>query len=442
MRALELATAPPLTTHQVQLFLLQLGVLLLLALCLGRLAVRCGLPAVVGELSTGILLGPSVFGLLAPEAAARLLPAQPGQAHLLDAVAQFAVLMFVGVAGAHLDLGMVRRRRGVMLKVSLGSLLIPLGLGVGAGFLIPRTLMGEGAQRPVFALYLGVALSVSAIPVIAKTLADMRLLHRDVGQLTLASAALTDAVSWFLLSLVSTMAVGALAPGDIALAVLSLTGFVAAAAFAGRPLVRWVMRRAGRTGDPVPVAAAAAVVVLLSAAASQALELEAVFGAFAAGVLLSQAVDRRLLAPLRSVTLAVFAPLFLATAGLRIDLTALADPVVLVTGLVVLALASLGKLAGGYLGARSGGLGHWEGIAIGAGLNARGAVEIVVAAVGLRLGLLTTATYTIVLLIAVATSLMAPPLLRRAGARIEQTAEEVLREAGTAPPVAVAERPD
>ncbi len=320
----------------------------------------------VGELSTGILLGPSVFGLLAPEAAARLLPAQPGQAHLLDAVAQFAVLMFVGVAGAHLDLGMVRRRRGVMLKVSLGSLLIPLGLGVGAGFLIPRALMGEGAQRPVFALYLGVALSVSAIPVIAKTLADMRLIHRDVGQLTLASAALTDAVSWFLLSLVSTMAVGALAPGDIALAVLSLAGFVAAAAFAGRPLVRWVMRRAGRTGDPVPVAAAAR-----RRPAERRGEPGARTGGGVRCVRSRRPAlpggRRRLLAPLRSVTLAVFAPLFLATAGLRIDLTALADPTVLVTGLVVLVLASLGKLAGGYLGARSGGLGHWEGIAIGSG---------------------------------------------------------------------------
>ncbi|MFD7275474.1 cation:proton antiporter [Streptomyces sp. NPDC059862] len=442
MRVLAYGTAPPLDAHHVQLFLLQLGVLLLLALCMGRLAVRCGLPAVVGELTTGILLGPSVFGAVAPELAERLLPAQADQAHLLDAVAQLAVVMFVGVAGAHMDLGMLRRRRGVIVKVSLGGLLIPMILGVAAGFLVPRALLGDSAERPVFALFLGVALSVSAIPVIAKTLSDMRLMHRNVGQLTLASAAVSDAVGWFLLSLVSTMAIGTLDAAEAALAVLSLAGFVVAMLFVGRPLVRWVMQRVNRAGDPGPAAAVAAIVILLGASAGQALELEAVFGAFVAGLLVASTVDRRLLAPLHSVTLAVFAPLFLATAGLRIDLTALADPAVLLAGIVVLLLATLGKFAGAYLGARAGRLSRWEGIAIGAGLNARGAVEIVVASVGLRLEILTTAAYTVVVLIAVATSVMAPPLLRWATGRIEQSADELLREAETAPAVLSAARPD
>ncbi|MET9972383.1 cation:proton antiporter, partial [Streptomyces sp. NPDC006356] len=162
MPVLAYGTAPPLDAHHVQLFLLQLGVLLLLALCMGRLAVRCGLPAVVGELTTGILLGPSVFGAVAPQLTERLLPAEADQAHLLDAVAQLAVVMFVGVAAAHMDLGMLRRRRGVIVKVSLGGLLIPMILGVGAGFLVPRALLGDPAERPVFALFLGVALSVCA----------------------------------------------------------------------------------------------------------------------------------------------------------------------------------------------------------------------------------------------------------------------------------------
>lgn len=435
-------TAPPLDAHHVQLFLFQLGVLLLLALCMGRLAVRCGLPAVVGELTTGILLGPSVFGAVAPQLAERLLPAQAEQAHLLDAVAQLAVVMFVGVAAAQMDLGMLRRRRGVIVKVSLGGLLIPMILGVTAGFLAPRALLGDSAERSVFALFLGVALSVSAIPVIAKTLSDMRLMHRNVGQLTLASAAVSDAVGWFLLSLVSTMAIGTLDAAEAVLAVLSLAGFVVAMLFVGRPVVRWVMRRVNRAGDPGPAAAVAAIVILLGASAGQALELEAVFGAFVAGLLVASSVDRRLLAPLHSVTLAVFAPLFLATAGLRIDLTALADPAVLLAGIVVLLLATLGKFAGAYLGARAGRLSRWEGIAIGAGLNARGAVEIVVATVGLRLEILTPAAYTVVVLIAVATSVMAPPLLRWATGRIEQSADELLREAETTPAVLSAARPD
>ena len=429
MTALAFTPAPSLTSHQVMLFLLQLGVLLLLALCLGRLANRFGLPAVVGELATGVLLGPSVFGALAPGVASRLLPATAEQAHLLDAVAQFAVLLLVGVAGAHLDLKLLRRRRGVVVKVGLGSLLIPLGLGFAAGWVVPGALIGAGAQRSAFALFLGVALSVSAIPVIAKTLSDMNLLHRDVGQLTLAAAAVDDAVGWFLLSLVSAMAAGSLGAAKVGIAVLYLVGFIALAALLGRPLVRRAIRATSRAGDPGPVATAAVVVILLCAAASQALGLEAVFGAFVAGILISSAVEPRLLAPLRSVTVAVLAPLFLANAGLRIDLTALRDPAVLLTGVGMLLLATLGKFAGAYLGARAGRLSRWEGLAIGAGLNARGAVEIVVASVGLRLGVLTTATYTIVVLIAVFTSVMAPPLLRRAMNRVEQNADEHLRAA-------------
>jgi Kef-type K+ transport system membrane component KefB len=316
-----------------------------------------------------------------------------------------------------------------MAWVSLSGLLVPLTLGVAAGYHLPRALLGSG-DRSIFAIFLGVALCVSAIPVIAKTLADMNLLHRDVGQLTLAVASIDDAVGWFLLSLVSTMAVSGLHVGQVALAALYLVGFVVLAVTVGRPVVRLAMRAASRSGEPGPAAATAVVIILLGAAASQALKLEAVFGAFVVGVLLgTRAVNQKLLAPLRVVTMSVLAPIFLATAGLRIDLGALRDPAVLFAGVVILLLATLGKFAGAYLGARLGRLGHWEGLALGAGLNARGVVEVVVASVGLRLGILGTATYTIIVLVAVLTSVMAPPLLRWAMARVEHNAEERLREA-------------
>jgi Kef-type K+ transport system membrane component KefB len=177
--------------------------------------------------------------------------------------------------------------------------------------------------------------------------------------------------------------------------------------------------------------ATAVVIILTGAAISHALGLEAVFGAFVAGALLdsSRAADRERLAPLRTATLSVLAPIFLASAGLRIDLTTLHDPMVLFAGVAILALATLGKFTGAYSGARLSGLGHWEGLALGAGLNARGVIEVVVATVGLRLGVLTMATYTIVVLVAVFTSLMAPPLLQWAMARVGQSAEERRREA-------------
>jgi Kef-type K+ transport system membrane component KefB len=157
--------------------------------------------------------------------------------------------------------------------------------------------------------------------------------------------------------------------------------------------------------------------------------MEAVFGAFVVGILLGLpgTVDLAKMAPLRTVVLSVLAPIFMATAGLRMDLTALRRVDVALAAVAILVLAVVGKFAGAYVGARLRRMSRWEAMALGAGMNARGVVEVIIATVGLRLGVLTTATYTIVVLVAVVTSLMAPPVLRRAMRRITQNDEELLR---------------
>jgi Kef-type K+ transport system membrane component KefB len=149
--------------HQVLLFVLQVGVLLLVAVVLGAGARRVGLPAVVGELATGILLGPSVVGRVLPDVFGWFLPARAQQQQLLEALGQFAVLLLVGIAGAHLDLPFVRRHGRVVTGVSAGGLLVPLALGVAVGFVAPVLLAGPASHRVAFALFLGVALCVSAI---------------------------------------------------------------------------------------------------------------------------------------------------------------------------------------------------------------------------------------------------------------------------------------
>jgi predicted Kef-type K+ transport protein len=178
------------------------------------------------------------------------------------------------------------------------------------------------------------------------------------------------------------------------------------------------------------VLAATVAMLLLSAAATHLLGLEAVLGAFVCGTVMGSCgeLDRVRLAPLRHVTTAVLAPVFFATAGLRMDLTALARPAVLGAAMAVLLIATVGKFSGAYIGARLSRLSRWEALALGAGLNARGVIEVVVAMVGLRLGVLSAETYTIVVLVAIATSLMAPPVLRFALGRVALTAEEHVRE--------------
>ncbi len=426
-----LAAGPvaPLAAHDLMVFLLQVGLLLGLAVLLGRLFTRLGLSAVVGELFVGVLLGPSLLGHLAPGFSEWLLPHDPARFHLLDAFGQIGVILMVGVTGLQMDLGLVRKRGATAVRVSVPGIVVPLGLGIGLAFLLPDSLLGRVSDRSTFALFVGVAMGVSAIPVIAKTLIELGLLHRNIGQLTLCAVTVDDIVGWLLLSVVSAMATVGVSGGQILHSVANLVVVV---------VLALVLRRVAKAAGPRLVNGAAGssvlallvAALLLAAAGTQALGLEAVFGAFLCGLALTGTplADPTRLAPVRTVVVSVLAPVFFATAGLRMDLTALTRPTVLLAGLAVLAIAIIGKFSGAYLGARISRMSHWEGLALGAGMNARGVIEVVVAMVGLKLGVLSQEMYTVVILVAIVTSLMAPPLLRRFMARIEETAEERLRE--------------
>jgi len=417
----------PIPAHELLVFLLQVGLLLLLAKVLGWASSHFRLPAICGELLAGILVGPSLFGRITPGLSHWLLPQQAEQVHLLDGVSQFAVILLVGLTGMELDTALIRRRSGTALRISLAGIVVPFVPGVALGFPLAHMLHVSPAHTGVFAFFLGVAMSVSAIPVIAKTLLDMNLIHRNIGQLTLIAGMVDDAVGWFLLSIVSALAIGGVTFSTVSTALISVPLFVAAAIAVGRPIIRRVLRYT--SGSPEGTIAAIAVLILLSASVTQALKLEAVFGAFVCGILVGSCPEFSWsrAAALRSVVLAFLAPLFFATAGLRIDLGALTKPLVLAVAIIVLTIAVAGKFIGAYVGGRYSRLTHWEALALGAGMNARGVIGIIVAMVGLRLGVLGTDSYTIIVLVAVVTSMMAPPILRRTMARVEHTADERLR---------------
>ncbi|MGV4985722.1 cation:proton antiporter [Streptomyces sp. NRAIS4] len=428
-----LATGPvPAISHEGMLvLLLQISVLLILAMGLGRLALRLNLPAVVGELVAGILVGPSALGSAAPAISNFLLPRNPEQMHLLSAVAQLGVLLLVGITGAHIDLALLRRKRVAIAWVSVGSVVLPLALGIGLGFVLPGSLMGENGDRPIFALFIGVAIAISALPVIAKTLLDMKLMHRHVGQVIIGAAAFSDILGWLLLSIVSAMATAGFRAGVAVESVGYLLLVLAATVFLARPLIAKVLRPIERSanGDDFGISVVV-VLIVLAAAGTQALDMEPILGAFLCGSVIGSlgAGCRRFLDAVRPFVMAALAPLFLATAGLQVDLTALNHASVLAAALVTLLVAIGAKFAGGYLGARMGKLVHEEALAIGAGLNARGVVEIVLASVGLNIGVLNAASYTIVVLVAIVTSVMAPPILSRTAGRMALTSGELKRE--------------
>ena len=416
---------------QLLVLLLQIGTLLALATVLGRLAARSGLPPVVGELAAGIVVGPSVLGRLAPGVSHRLFLAGPGQMHMLGAVSQLGALLLVGITGAHIDLKLLRDRRAAITWVSAGSVLLPLAAGVALGFVLPGELRGEHGSRTTFALFIGVAVAVSALPVIAKTLLDMRLLHRDVGQVIIGAAAVSDIAGWLLLSVVSATATAGFRAGTVAESVGCLLLILIVTVWVARPLVARVLRLVQRSEYSAGLGIATVVVLLvLAAAGTHALRMEPILGAFLCGIVIGStgAAGRLFLNTVRTFVMAVLAPLFLAGAGLQADLSALADLPVLAAALVTLAVAIGAKLVGGYAGARLSGSGHHESLAVGAGLNARGVVEIVLASVGLGIGVLTTASYTVIVLVALVTSVMAPPILRRTTNRIAWTDTEIERE--------------
>jgi Kef-type K+ transport system membrane component KefB/nucleotide-binding universal stress UspA family protein len=418
----------PLGEHEVLLLLLQLGLLLLTARGLGEIAVRFRLPSVVGELLAGVLLGPSIFGLIAPATFRALVPADPGQFHLLDVVSLLGVIMLLIVTGMETDIVLIARKGRSAAMVSLFGILVPFGFGVVLAQLLPDTFIADPSQRLVFSLFIGTALGISAIPVIAKVLMEMNVVRRDIGQITLAAGMIDDTIGWILLSIVAGLArSGSVAASSVARSVLSVVVVVVFVFTIGRRAIAWLFRVVDNAiGGAMAKITLLMALALLFGSVTHLLGIEAVLGAFLIGIVVGQIkrFDRETRHIFETVTMGIFAPIFFAASGLRVDLRLLADATVLSVGLLVLATAILGKFVGAAVGGWLSGMQRWESLSLGAGMNARGAIEIIVATIGLSLGILTPEMYTIVLMVAIVTSLMAPPILRWTLQHIPMSAEE------------------
>jgi len=409
-----LGIAPP-GEHEVLVFLVQVSVLLGLARIGGALARRIGQPAVVGELAAGIVAGPSLFGRVAPGAFEWVFA--PGEdASMLFALAWLGLLLLLASTGIESDLDVVRQLGRPAALVTAGSLLVPLIGGFGLGLVVPDALIGSTTSTGLFALFLAVALSISSLPVVARVLTELGMVRRNVGQLILAVAVANDVIGWVLLGLVVGIASsgGAPTPGALATTILAVAAFAVIALTAGRIVVDWGLRETAGRGIEAQVGLMVGVVAM-AGAVTQAIGVEAVLGAFVAGLLIGRSRwrDDRAISVLETVTNAALAPLFFATAGLRVDVAVFANPTVALWSLIIIAVASVTKLVGADIGARLAGLPGPEARALGVGLNARGALEIVIASIGLSLGILTDASYAAIVIMALTTSIVAPPLLRR-----------------------------
>jgi Kef-type K+ transport system membrane component KefB len=417
--------------HAVFLLLLQICVLLAVARFLGEIMRKLRQPPVVGELLAGVFLGPSTFGLLFPELQSEIFPPVQHQADLLSVVTWLGVLFLLIVTGFETDIRLILQKGKGALLISAGGIIIPFSTGLGMGWMLPERFLADQGQRLVFSLFMAVAMSISAVPVIAKVLFDLKLVRRDIGQLTLAAAMTDDTIGWILLSVVAGLATrGSVDLGAVMVSVGAALAFLLFAFTAGGPVVGGVLSIVDRLGTGVSGQLSAVLVMAFGAAAfTQTMGIEAVLGAFVVGILARQArrFSSETAHSLEMVTVSFAAPIFFASAGLKVDVISLLNQETFLTGLLVLGIACIGKFTGCYLGAWVGGLSHWERLAVGSGMNARGAMEIIVATVGLGLGVLTKEMYSIIVMVAIVTSLMAPPLLRWTLSHVKMGREEANR---------------
>lgn len=418
--------------------LLQLGLLLSMAFLLGRLAQRVGLPATTGELATGLVLGPSLLGSVVPAGGdGWLFTPSSGQIESLRGIAVFCGVLLIGVAGATIDLPFVQARVRTIVLISLGALGLPLVTTLALALHADPRLRGPAAGVWSFAVFVGLALSVSAVPVIVKIFADLGVLHRNMSLVSLSVAVIDDAAVWVGLSVIAGLihlrqVTDATGLGDELLVGLSALVALALVAVVARHAPRSTDQRRGRTepgtGTSCLVAAA---FITLGAVVTDAVGLDSTLGAFVCGTIVASGrlVPVAALRPLRTVVLGVLAPLFLAVNGLSADLTALADPGLAATAAGAVVLAVVSKSLGAYGGGRLAGLTHPASMAVSSALNARGTVQLVVASAGVRLGLITTEGFTILVLVALVTSAMAGPLIRRYMSQLPESPDEGRRQA-------------
>ena len=402
----------------LRLLLAQLLVILAAAR-LARWAVRpIGQPGVVGEIAAGLALGPSVLGSLLPGAASSLFP--PDRLVPLGALSQLGVLLFMFAVGLRLDWDVLRGRAKAAVAVSHASIAVPFVLGAAlAPWLHPR-LAGDGvasggvALLP-FALFLGAAMSVTAFPVLARILTERGLLGTRLGAVAIACAAVDDVTAWCILAGVVAVARSEHALGSFAWTLLSVGAFAALVLTLGRRALagfdRW--RSARGMGVTSETVGAAVLLALASALMTEWVGVHALFGAFLAGAIVPRAsgLARDLADRVEPVVETVFLPVFFAFTGLRTNIGLVSGAALWGVCAAIMAAAVVGKLGGSAIAARLTGMPWREATALGALMNTRGLMELVVLNVGLELGVISPTLFAMMVLMALVTTCMTTPLL-------------------------------
>ncbi len=385
--------------------LLALAAVIAAGALLSRLFRRFGQPPVIGEVMAGILLGPSLLG---PRVSGWILPAEV--APFLGVIAQLGVILYMFGVGLELNASLLARRAHAAVAISHASILLPFLLGSGLALHLYPRLGTPGVPFTSFALFLGVAMSITAFPVLARILTDRRMNRTPLGVLALGCAAIDDVTAWCLLAFVVGVA---RAEPHTGLAVAAGAALFAAFVFlVARPLLkRWALG----LREPLSRGALAAVLValLVAALATEAIGVHAIFGAFLLGAVMphDSPLARAFSGGFEQIITALLLPAFFAFTGMRTHIDLLADGGAWLSCLLIIAVATAGKFGGTLAAARWSGLGWRDASALGVLMNTRGLMELIVLNIGLDLGVISPRLFAMMVLMALATTLATSPIL-------------------------------
>jgi Kef-type K+ transport system membrane component KefB len=413
--------------HPLSHLLLQLLVIIVASRLMGRAFRRMGQPAVIGEMAAGIVLGPSLFGWLAPGLFDVVFPQDSlGTLRLLS---QIGVCLFMFAVGMDLNVEHVRSRAHAAVAVSHASIVLPYLLGVLLAYFLFDELAAAGTTFTAFALFMGISMSITAFPVLARILQERGLSRTWLGSTALTCAAVDDVTAWSILAFVVAVARASSVAGSLLSLVLVLA-FVGAMILIVRPLLRdWIGGEVlDRDEPPKGVLALIVCLVVGAALTTEVIGIHALFGAFLAGAVMPDVDEfrRRIHIRVESFSSVLLLPLFFAFTGLRTQLGLLDDLRGWLVCLVIVIVATLGKLGGSALAGRLTGMRWREALQLGALMNTRGLMELIALNIGYDLGILSPRIFTMLVIMALVTTALTGPLLtlfgrqRPADARIPE----------------------
>jgi Kef-type K+ transport system membrane component KefB len=398
-------------SHPLSRLLLQITVIIVVSRLLAFLVAKIGQPLVIGEIVAGIVLGPSLLGLFWPEISGLLFP--PDSLRNIEILSQLGLILFMFIIGLELDVHLLKDKAHTAIIVGHASIIIPFALGVSLAYFLYSSFAPPQISFPGFSLFMGIAMSITAFPVLARILQERSLTQSPLGVLALTSAAAGDVTAWCILAvLIAIVQAGTITNALFTILLSAL--YVFAMLMLVRPLLQHLASRsAGAEKWSRAFTVTAFSVLFLSAFTSEVIGIHALFGAFLAGVVMPAEVDfrKRLVVKIEDVSLVILLPLFFASTGLKTQIGLLNDiSAWLVCGLIIL-VAVAGKVGGSLAAAKFTGQSWSESLSLGALMNTRGLMELIVLGIGYELGVLSPTIFTMMVLMALVTTFMTSPAL-------------------------------